>query len=213
VELRETALSTVGVTDPAEFARIREERYRLRAERINADPGLSPQMKRWMLDRTIWNARTAARECGWDEGYISKMSARTADTVGWSVSACPDLDTPEGAEAGRWREWTEWRGSHDTNVADGKLVKRPAMRHGRARSASSSRNKPSYVLGTPRVGKKDAPFGRPKQYTEEHIAQITSLVADGLNDEQIAERMGEPFTADKIQRLRWKHKIRRPKNT
>lgn len=217
MDFRETSLSTVGVTDPAEIARIREERFKLRQARILSDPHLDPRMQAWLLDREIWTVRRTAEETGWSEAYIWALRRATAEHEGWHVSAFPDLDNEagtadSGAEAGRVREWTEWRGSHDTNPETGKLAKRPATRHGRARADRSTRNKPGYQLGTPRADKKGTGFGPRRKYTEEHLQKIVDLAAEGLRDEQIAERMNElfpdpdvVFDAGKVQRLRWKH--------
>lgn len=214
VDLPELALSTVGITDPAEVRRISDARYALRRARIMADPRLSDAMKQWYLERTIWENDDAAAEFDWNPGTIRKLRHATERLTGWSSSAYPDLDARQphiGVEAGRLREWAEQRGSHDVNPADGKLIKRPGgPRHGRARANRGDRNKPGYELGSERVEKKHVPFGPRRKYTEEHIARLRELAGQGRTDEQIAAEIGEPFTdADKVQRLRQKHRIRR----
>ncbi len=207
MELREIELSTVGITDPAEIARIREERFLLRQARIMADPNLSDELKEWFLERTIWNTEVASDEFGWGKSNVWDLRRVTDEFGPNHAGAYPDLDNEpgtaeSGVEAGRLREWAEKRGSHIVNPKTGKLAKRPPMRHGRTRSDRGNLNKANHVLGTPRKGKKGTPPGPRRRYTDEDVAKIRQLAGEFLNDEEIAERLGEPFTRRVVERLR-----------
>lgn len=213
MDIRENELSTVGVTDPAEIARIREERFLLRQARILADTHLGAALQAWFLDREIWNGKRAAAEFGWkSESNVWDLRRVTEEFGPQHSGAYPDLDNEAGTaeagvEAGRLREWAEQRGSHTVDPATGKLIKRPAMRHGRKRADRGNLNKRSHVLGTPRKGKKGTPAGPRRKYSAGDVDRIRGFAAEGLNDETIAARLGEPFTAKIVERLRWTNRI------
>ncbi len=210
--LHETELSTVGITDPAEITRIRDQRFLLRQARIMADPNLDDRLKVWMLDRQIWDTERAADEFGWGKSNVWDLRRVTDEFGPNHASAYPDLDNEpgtaeSGVEAGRLREWAERRGSHIIDPETGKLSKRPAMRHGRTRADRGNLNKASHKLGTPRKGKKGTAPGPRRRYSEEDVARIRTLAGQFLNDEQIAQRLGEPFTAKIVERLRQTNEI------
>lgn len=212
MDIRENELSTVGVTDPAEIARIREVRYQLRYARIMADPNLDPRLKEWFLDREIWNTDRTADECGWGKSNVWDLRRVTDEYGPQHPGSFCDLDNEpgtaeSGAEAGRVREWAEKRGSHLTDPDTGKLEKRPPMRHGRGRADRGSLNKAGHVHGTPRKGKKGTPPGPKRRYSLEDVERIRSLAGEFLNDEEIAARLGKPFTKTVVERLRWNNGI------
>lgn len=146
-----------------QLAAEREARFAKRKAIIDADPDLDERVKRWYLDREIWDTSRVAREMGIRPQRVTELRG------GRSVSRrrhphpgmLPQIDTvvgyiadvaQPGVEAGAIREWLVERGSHRLDRETGKLIKVP-WRVGRSRAERPTLSKP-HRAGTPRKGKK-----------------------------------------------------------
>lgn len=130
----------------------REERFRERKARIEADPTLTPDEKRWFLDRTLLGTQEQAAMIGRSANRITIMRTdRGRNRRAPHPMILPDVDAPvgiiagvidPGIEAGRLRKHLIEIGTHDMNPATGEMIRIADYRPGAPRRLRVTRSKP-----------------------------------------------------------------------